>query len=97
MNSNFSLIRQLRDPSYTGGLAGLTQQVQNAANLQQQLAPAPAVNPNSLINPYYMQAQPMDSLAPMSMYQNYKATGQMPAETNSFQSANPQLAQLGSK
>lgn len=48
-------------------------------------APTPAVNPNTLVNPYYMRAQPMDSLAPMSMYQNYKATGQMPAETSSFQ------------
>lgn len=58
--------------------------------------PSPAVNPNSLINPYYMQAQPMDYLAPMSMYQNYKATGQMPAQTNSFQ-ASPATQLQGSK
>lgn len=58
--------------------------------------PSPAVNPNSLINPYYMQAQPMDSLAPMSMYQNYKATGQMPTQTNSFQ-ASPATQLQGSK
>lgn len=75
----------------SGSLARALQQTQSVP-AQTSYSPSPAVNPNSLINPYYMRAQPMDSLAPMSMYQNYKATGQMPAQTNSFQ-ASPAISQ----
>ena len=50
-----------------------------------QYQPVPAQNYQSsilrdilpYINPIYTQQQPMDSLAPMKMYQDYKSTGQV--------------------
>ena len=41
-------------------------------------------NPMSQINPYYTQQQSIDALAPMQMYQNYKATGTLPQQASSF-------------
>src|SRR5512139_579876 len=63
----------------------LSQRLQVQPTAPAPLPLAPSVNPNLQVNPYYMHAQPTNSLAPMQMYQNYKQTGQMPADTNSFQ------------
>lgn len=47
-------------------------------------APAPAQNPMTAINPYYTRQQPSNSFDPMALYQNYKQTGQIPAQQSSF-------------
>src|SRR5574340_1207006 len=44
----------------------------------------PAVNPMMRINPMYTHQAPQNSLSPMQMYQAYRQTGQIPAETSSF-------------
>lgn len=66
---------------------------QPAPQQQAQMYIPQVSNPLSQINPMYTRQQSQNSLAPMQMYHNYKATGQMPQQ---MQDGNQAMGQLAS-